>query len=193
MQKPSSIFISIFLLIVACSQQAVATSVLPVSLQHMATTADLIFHGRVISNAVRLDETSGRVATFTSFAIIELIKGDAGSTHTIKQVGGHLPGSNMRQVIHGVPRFSVGAEYVVFLPKASSLGFASPIGLAQGKFLVHKQNGTAVISDRRAVATMASSSAQPDLARTASAIETGRPAGARLPDFLQTVRGMIGE
>jgi len=117
-----------------CSLQAGATSVLPVSLQQLSSAAELIFHGTAISNEVRLDEVSGRVATFTTFAVTDVIKGVAGDTHTIKQIGGQLPGSRVRQIIRGVPRFSVGAEYVVFLPPASSLGFSSPIGLSQGRF-----------------------------------------------------------
>ncbi|MGD2160676.1 MAG: hypothetical protein PVG94_05830 [Gammaproteobacteria bacterium] len=170
-----------------------ATSVLPVSLQRMATAADLIFHGRAISNEVSLDEASGRVATFTTFEIIELVKGETGPTHTIKQIGGQLPGNNMRLVIRGVPRFTVGEEYVVFLPKASSLGFASPIGLAQGKFNVSKQDGEPVVSSRRALAAVNGAADQSGLMSTPSAFESGRSDSARLPDFLNTVRGMIGE
>jgi hypothetical protein len=193
MLNPRPLLVSLFVVVLVCSQQAAATSVLPVSLQRMATTAELIFHGRAISNEVKLDEASGRVATFTTFEIIELVKGEAGPTHTIKQIGGQLSGSNVRQVIHGVPRFSIGEEYVVFLPKASSLGFASPIGLAQGKFNVHRQNGEAVISNANPASAEATPHKHTDQANLPSAFEAERPGSPRLPDFLQTVRGMIGE
>ena len=193
MLNPRPLLVYLLVVVLVYSQQAAATSVLPLSLQRMATAAELIFHGRAISNEVKLDEASGRVATFTSFEIIELVKGEAGPTHTIKQIGGQLPGSSIRQVIHGVPRFSIGEEYVVFLPKASSLGFASPIGLAQGKFTVSKQDGESVVSSRRALAPVGGASDQSELMSTLSAFTTGRPDSARLPDFLQAVRGMVGE
>jgi hypothetical protein len=193
MSKPHRILIFVFLLMLAYNPQAFATSVLPVSLQRMATAADLVFHGRAISNEVRLDEASGRVATFTTFEIIELVKGEAGPTHTIKQIGGQLPGSKVRQVIHGVPRFNTGEEYVIFLPKASSLGFASPIGLSQGKFSVFRQNGESVVSNRRAVGATVNTTGQTGLANSPSGFDTSRTGSARLPDFLQTVRGMTGE
>jgi hypothetical protein len=193
MHKPRPIIIFVFLFTLVCSRQALATSVLPVSLQRMAATAELVFHGRAISNEVKLDQVSGRVATFTTFEVIEPVKGDAGPFHTIKQIGGQLPGSSMRQVIHGVPRFSIGEEYVVFLPKASSLGFASPIGLAQGKFKVSRRDGESVVNGRRALAAVSDATDQSGLMSTPTAFSTGHPDSARLPDFLQAVRGMIGE
>jgi hypothetical protein len=185
------------LILLLCSLQAAATSVLPVSLQRMATTAAIIFHGTAISNEVKLDQASGRVATYTTFKVNEVIKGDPGTTHTIKQIGGQLPGSNVRQLIHGVPQFAVSQEYVIFLPKASSMGFSSPIGLSQGKFDIRKLNGETMVSNGRASATMTKAAPQQALTKTPSAIEasqlTAQPAGVRLADFLQSVRGMLKE
>jgi len=186
-----------FLILLLFSLQAAATSVLPVSLQRMAAKAETIFHGTATSNEVRLDQASGRVATYTSFKVIEVIKGNPGATHTIKQIGGQLPGSNVRLVIHGVPRFAVGEEYVIFLPKASSLGFASPIGLSQGKFDIRKLNGQAVVTNRRQLAALEKSTPQPVLPNAPSAIAADpapdQPAVMPLADFMQTVRGMVKE
>ena len=191
------------MILLFCSLQATATSVLPVSLQRMAQTAEMIFHGTAIGNEVRLDPASGRVATYTSFKVIEVIKGNPGATHTIKQIGGQLPGSNVRLMIHGVPRFAVGEEYVIFLPKASSLGFASPIGLSQGKFGIRKLNGETVVSNGRSLAALMKTTPQQDLPDAPSAKAVSRapalkaiadhPASARLPEFIQTVRGMLQE
>ena len=189
------IFISLYLLL--WGLPAVATTVLPVSLQQMATTADTIFHGRATSNEVRLDPSSGRVATFTTFEVIEAIKGDVGTSHTIKQIGGQLPGSNVRLLVHGVPKFSVGEEYVVFLPQVSSLGFSSPIGLSQGKFNIRKENGAAYVSNRPALAAQTPTSQRQAVPAAPVATEAGRqpghPAMINLADFLLNVRGMIEE
>lgn len=176
------------------SLHANATSVLPISLERMAATADSIFHGKAISNEVKLDPVSGRVATFTRFEIIESIKGESGSSRTIKQIGGQLPGSNYRQVIHGVPAFTVGQEYVVFLPKASSLGFASPIGLSQGKFDVQKIAGQSVIKDPRARAATVPAEASPKTTGLPSAIQANQLADSvEVTDFLRGVRSMVQE
>lgn len=188
MTTPRHYIFPLLLLLTLWSHQAAATSVLPISLERMTAAADVIFHGRVISNEVRRDPVSGNVATFTTFEVTELVKGQAGETHTIKQIGGEMPGGNMRQIVHGVPRFNIGGEYVVFLPKASSLGFSSPIGLSQGKFEVLRANGEPVVSDRRAAAA----AARPDAAELPSAVEAAPSdqQGVRLGDFLQSVRVM---
>ena len=193
----------LFTVTALCSLKAVATTVLPVSLQQLSSTAELIFYGTAISNEVRLDETSHRVATFTTFAVIDVIKGAVGATHTIKQIGGQLPDSRVRQIIRGVPRFSVGAEYVVFLPAASSLGFSSPIGLSQGRFSVVQHNGETVVSNGRPLAAMLEAPPTTNLGSTPQAAQfslapalsalPGEPASASLPDFLRAVRAMTGE
>ena len=190
-RKLSALAIPVLIL---CSLQAAATSVLPISLERMTAAADLIFHGRAVGNEVRLDPVSGRVATFTRFEVLELIKGKAGETHTIKQIGGQLPGSNVRQVIHGVPQFSTGEEYVVFLPKASGLGFSSPIGLSQGKFDIHKLDGRSVIKRRGAIDAVVNTTSQQTPADVPSAIEIHQPGAdadnVELADFVQSVRAM---
>lgn len=186
-----------FLILLLSSLQTAATSVLPISLQRMAAKAELIFHGTAIENEVRLDQASGRVATYTTFKVSEVIKGGPGATHTIKQIGGQLPGSQVRQIIHGVPEFSVGQDYVVFLPKASSLGFSSPIGLSQGKFDIHKLNGQAIVTNKRQLAALEKTTPKQVLPNAPTAIAAGptpdQPATIHLADFLQTVHGMAKE
>jgi hypothetical protein len=184
------------LLLLCWGLPASATSLLPVSPQRMTAIAESIFHGRVIDNTVELDPVSGRVATFTTFRVLEVIKGDIPETHTIKQIGGQLPGSQVRQLIQGVPRFETGNEYVVFMPAASSLGFASPIGLTQGKYDIQRLNGEAVIINGRGFAASSTASEQAAV-KLPSAVERDQSAGhadaVPLADFLQSVRGMAQE
>ena len=165
---------------------ATATSLLPLSLEQLSTRADLIFYGRVISNEVKKDAQSGQIATFTSFEVIDLIKGTADNTHTIKQIGGFDKSSNTRLMIRGVPKFITGEEYVVFLPKKSSLGFCSPLGLHQGSFPVATENDEKVISNGRRLAD------QPDSinrnVQIPLAVRADKPSQSRLDDFINTVR-----
>ena len=165
---------------------AAATSLLPLSLEQLSTRADLIFYGKVISNEVKKDTQSGQIATFTEFEVIDAIKGSVGSKHSIKQIGGFDKNSNTRLMIRGVPKFIIGEEYVVFLPKKSSLGFCSPLGLHQGSFSVQTENGEKIISNGRHLAE------QPDTinhnVQIPLAVRADKPSQSRLNDFINTVR-----
>ncbi|MGB5397606.1 MAG: hypothetical protein WBN96_10690 [Gammaproteobacteria bacterium] len=187
-------FITLLGLLVFSS--SLATTVRHVPLEHMAQTAEVIFYGRVISNDVRQDDVSQRVATFTRFEIIDAIKGVTTDTYTVKQFGGQLPGSTLVHRIHGMPRFNEGEEYIVFLPQASRLGFASPIGLMQGSFSVNSpESGDTsgkTVSNGRAINTLLPADTA---ARKGTALKpvSGHPAKATLQDFLVTVRALSGQ
>jgi len=163
-----------------------ATSLLPISLEQLSMRASLIFYGSVISNQVKKDEQSGRIATFTEFGIIDLIKGETGEKHTIKQIGGYLKETGTTLRIHGVPEFQTGNHYVVFLPKQSNLGFSSPLGLHQGRFSVLTVNGEQVVSNGRNLATQPEQSSRS--VQLPLAVRADKPSQSRLDDFLNTVR-----
>lgn len=165
---------------------ASATSLLPVNLEQLSTHASLVFYGEVINNQVKKDEQSGRIATFTEFKVIDLIKGKTSATHIIKQIGGHLKDSNTTFYIHGIPEFHVGDRHVVFLPEKSALGFSSPLGLQQGSFSVSTSNGEQIISNGRKLTDQsAQSSRNNTLPLPVNAEDHTR---SRLYDFINTVR-----
>lgn len=165
---------------------ASATSMLPITLEQLSTRASLIFYAQVTSNEVKKDGESGHIATFTEFEIIDLIKGNAGKTHTIKQIGGHHKDSNTRLLIQGVPAFQTGKQYVVFLPEKSSLGFSSPLGLHQGSFSVTIINNEPIVSSGRNL------SIQPQTGHSniqiPLAVSAENHSQSRLEDFINTVR-----
>ncbi|HHJ35592.1 MAG TPA: hypothetical protein ENJ87_07490 [Gammaproteobacteria bacterium] len=187
MKTPFFVF-ALFLNFLALGN-ATATSVLPLSLEQLSVRANLIFHAKVLSNEVKRDTQSGQIATFTKFKIIDTIKGDTGTTHTIKQIGGQLQSSNLALRIQGVPSFTVGRDYVVFLPDVSSLGFCSPLGLHQGSFSVLDIDGEQTVTNGRNLLRPA-----PAASRTRStlqvplAVKAGNPTQSRLADFMNTVR-----
>jgi hypothetical protein len=163
-----------------------ATSVLPLSLEQLSTRASLIFYGEVVSNQVKKDEQSGYIATFTEFKIINLIKGNAGNTHTIKQIGGRLGSANTTLRIHGVPEYKTGNKYVVFLPGKSNLGFCSPLGLYQGSFSVLNINGEQTVSNGRNLTEQATQNRRN--VQIPLAVRASNPSRAHLDDFINTVR-----
>jgi hypothetical protein len=174
------------------SAPTLATTVLPISLERMSKKAELIFYGTVISNEVKIDEVSGHVATFTTFDVIDVIKGNVGDTHTIKQIGGQLPDSKIMYKIHGVPRFTIGEKVVVFMPQESKLGFASPLGLSQGRFTVREQNGVSTVNDSRATQAARATSAR-DLKTPGTESSPQQRTSTSLAEFLRTVRELTAK
>ena len=175
-------------LYILCLPSASATSLLPVSLEQLSTRASIIFYGTVINNQVKKDTQSGHIATFTEFEIIDLIKGDIKTgNYTIKQIGGHLKESKTVLRIHGVPKYQMGNQYVVFLPEKSSLGFSSPLGLHQGSFPVSSINGDQVISNGQDLSHPLQTTNN-NAVHIPLAVNNNKPSQARLTDFINTVR-----
>lgn len=185
--KPSFIVFSLLFYFLSMPS-AWATSVLPLSLEQLSTRASLIFYATVKTNTVKTDEQSGRIATFTEFEIIDLIKGetDTVDSHTIKQIGGHLKETGTTLRIHGVPEFQVGNKYVVFLPKKSRLGFSSPLGLHQGSFSVLIVNGEQIVSNGHNLTQQAEQNSRN--IQLPLAVRADKPSQSRLDDFINTVR-----
>jgi hypothetical protein len=124
-------------------------------LDEIVDDAAIAFHGTCIANRVEIDPQTQLVVTLTTFEVREVIKGSVSSTHVIKQIGGTLPGGESGLIVHGVPKFAVGQEVVLFLAGRSSLGFSSPVGLSQGRFEVAARGAGKVVSLGRPVRAFA--------------------------------------
>jgi hypothetical protein len=135
------------LLVAIHSPTSNAASVRFVPLDEMVDTAAIAFHGRVTGNRSERDSLLNVVVTYTTFEVTDVLKGNVGKQHTIKQIGGVLPDGSEGYRVHGVPRFAVGEEVVVYLAGVSQWGFSSPIGLQQGRFAVTEQEQRKVVSN----------------------------------------------
>lgn len=182
------------LLASAAAWHAGAATVLPVSLDHMADNAAVIFEGTCVGNRTERDEGTGLVVTYTLFSVRDAIKGTPGAVHEIKQVGGTMPDSGMAFRVDGVPTFAVGESYVVFLAGVSKAGFSSPIGLSQGRFAVsHEAAGTTVSNGRDFREMTAGMSGVLLPGSTANALAASAPVRRLgLDDFKQLVRSRVG-
>lgn len=125
-----------------------ATTVLPLSLDDIVGTSAVAFEGTCLENRTERDTATNLAVTYTTFAVHDVIKGDPGTTYTIKQVGGELP-QGLAFKVRGVPTFAPGEDYVVFLAGISDKGFSSPIGLSQGRFTVHQGASGREVSNGR--------------------------------------------
>ena len=180
---------------------ATAATVLPVGLQRLYLDAELAFHGRCIANQVQRDEATDMIVTYTTFQVLETLKGPRLLTHTIKQIGGALPGAPITTTVHGIPRFEEGKEYVLFIPPPSELGFSSPVALGQGRFqIMGGAERRATITNGRDINELLSDvaphcvpprvQAAISLSRSLEPLALKTRSGMDLEDFLSMVRGM---
>ncbi|MFZ1545501.1 MAG: hypothetical protein WAT12_00120 [Candidatus Nitrotoga sp.] len=124
------LFTCLISLLIALPAQAM--SVLPLYLDEIVNDAAIAFQGKSLENHSELDPQTNSIVTYSTFEVQEVLKGEVGATHTIKQIGGELQGKKTQ--ITGVPTFTVGESYILFLYGVSASGFSSPVGLGQGKF-----------------------------------------------------------
>ncbi len=184
------------LLTLTCTLPAWALSVLPLYLDQIIDTAAVAFQGNCIDNRVERDVQTGLIVTYTSFQVEDVLKGQVGASHTIKQVGGRLAGdAAMVNEIEGVPRFAPGQRYVVFLNGVSAAGFSSPVGLGQGRFNVLPDAAGAQITNGRDFRQMTANMTEvplPQSVQSKLAQPSFRVEQLGLDEFKQMVRQHTG-
>ncbi len=134
-----------FFLILALALSATvlhATRVRPINLEEMTTLADRIVSGRVVEVRGMKDPELGRDVTLVTLEVDRAVKGRADRILTFKQIGS-LEAATVRGVrITGLPRYRSGEEVILFLAGTTASGLTAPLGLGQGKFVIHEdQNG----------------------------------------------------
>jgi hypothetical protein len=189
-------FLILCFLALAALGRAWATTVLPLTLDDIVGTANVAFEATCIENRIEHDPQTNLIVTYTTFAVHDVIKGEVGATYTIKQVGGEMPGRDVAFKMHGIPTFTQGQDYIVFLPPASSAGFSSPVGLSQGRFtLEHGTAGARVANGRdfrEMTANIPDEDLPPGLAQNVK--HAGDPVrDMGVGDFKQLARGRAGK
>ena len=180
-------------LAIASASLAQAASVLPLYLDQVIDNSRLAFEGTCVETHSERDPATDMVVTYTTFAVHDVLKGSVGPSHTIKQIGGSLPGEGVQYRVAGVPTFEVGQDYVVFLAGVSASGFSSPIGLEQGRFDVREQGGKLLVGNGRDFRELASrmSPSLPAAARAKLAAAPGPVREIELGQFKQLVRNHV--
>jgi hypothetical protein len=118
-----------------------ATTAPPVTLAGLAGSAGRIFRGVCLNAEAGTVEVAGaRIAATTyTFEVREYLKGGGGPKVTFRQVGtpGGGPGDLGRAA--GLPVYSPGLEYVIFLLPESKARLTSPAGASRGALLVKRE------------------------------------------------------
>jgi hypothetical protein len=176
----------------AWAASAHATSVLPLYLDELIDTSAVAFEATCTQNRSGRDPATGLVVTFTTFEVHDLLKGAAGSTYTIKQIGGTVAEENLTYRVTGVPRYRVGERYVLFLTAVSSIGFSSPIGLEQGRFTVDTSNGAATVRNGRDFRELTARMSLPASTKSKLQLSPEPVRDMDLEQFKQLVRARTG-
>ncbi len=123
---------------------AESTVFAPTNLEKLSRQSQLIARVRVSALASSWNEQKNRIYTTIEFAVIEIIKGQAGDKIVIQQLGGVVGEDAL--LIQGAPDFQVSEEAVVFLSFHQGHYRVASLGL--GKFDVLEQNGKVIVLNR---------------------------------------------
>ena len=107
-----------------------------------------ILVGTVESVRSYWDTSRQHILTDVTVRVSESLKGAAGATLTLTQVGGEVDG--LRYDIEGSPRFTAGEEALLFVWR-DARGRAQVNGLAQGKFDIRRDPATGVAHVQRSL------------------------------------------
>ncbi len=116
---------------------ALATTMLSLSVDGLATGADSVVRGKVVSVVPRWTMDHARIITDTTIEVSETWKGAATRQVVVMQPGGEI--GDVGQHVEGIARFSPGEEVVLFLEARGAERF-TVAGMAQGRFRVEKQS-----------------------------------------------------
>jgi len=142
-----SLLAALLLMVPIVARPASAMTILPLDLPELAHQAARIFVGRVERIETGHD-ANGLPVTWTTFAVVQKVKGSDGAEITLKQLGASLGGPDARVLPHpGLPQYRPGESVVLFIHPESALGFTSPVGLGQGCFRIRDDHGAAVVEN----------------------------------------------
>ncbi len=126
---------------------AVATTVIPMSVEKLAAESSAIVYAQALDHSSSWNPEHTRIFTYTRFRVLQTWKGSIHPTITVRQLGGHAGGYNMK--VAGVRHWNNGDEAVLFLqPSPAADGSFAVTGLMQGDFRVaHLVSGRTVVSN----------------------------------------------
>ena len=159
-----------------------ATTVKPFVFDEICQTARTIAHVRCVeANGVVLPGRDG-VFTRYRFDVLSVIKGSASEHLVLVLPGGAVVGQ--RTEVPGMPRFTEGAETVLFLTGPDDYGSPWPVGLGQGCYGVESSE-----EGERQVHFHTGAAPVPPGVRAKPVARVRMP----LPDFLSAVRSILQE
>lgn len=108
-----------------------ATTLARMSLDELVEAAQVVARVSCLQNEARWE--NGEIWTFTSFEVVETLKGVAPRLVTVRLLGGRV--GHVISAVEGVPRFRPGEEAVLFLERTREGDF-SVTSWVQGTFRI---------------------------------------------------------
>lgn len=123
--------------LVLAAPLALATTVIPPTFDELVDQADVILQGQVTQvKSEWVGEGAQRhIMSYVTFKVADSLKGDAGSSYTIRMLGGTVDGETMG--ITDAPKFAVGEEDILFVQNNGSQ-FIPLVGIMHGRFHIQK-------------------------------------------------------
>jgi hypothetical protein len=118
-----------------------ATTVIPPTFEQLVQQAELIFQGTV-TDAHSVWEGEGgqrHIETFVTFNVEDNLKGQAGSSYTIRMLGGTVGEETME--VTDTPKFKAGDREILFV-EHNNEQFVPLVGISHGRFHVQKDEQT---------------------------------------------------
>lgn len=180
-----------FLLLPLCFVLALsvrATTVIPPDFDHLVRRAQVIFEGEVtgVQSQWIGEGAQHRIVSFVTFKIDDALKGDPGTSYTIRMLGGTVDGETMQ--VSDAPKFRMGDHDLLFVEN-NGRQFIPLVGIQHGRFRIKK--------DESGEEMLMTGEDQPltdvsQLGSSEAAIAPGRRA-LSLQDFKTTVRTRVRE
>lgn len=117
-----------------------ATTILGMDIDTVAADAEFIFEGEVIQRETRMEQSSGLISTYVTFAVIDVIKGDfSGDSLELKFMGGAYNGQIVE--VSGLVIPGDGEQGIYFV-ETLNIDMVNPLlGWSQGHYLIVNDNG----------------------------------------------------
>ena len=127
----------LFLALVSFGLTTHATTVIPPSFDQLMTRAQVIFEGEVTGLRSQWigEGSQHRIVTYVTFKVDDALKGDPGTTYSMRMLGGTVDDRTME--VSDAPKFKVGDHDVLFIENNGSQ-FIPLVGLQHGRFRVEK-------------------------------------------------------
>jgi len=130
-----------FALIGIAFARLTATTVIPPTFEQLVQQAELIFQGTVtdVRSVWEGEGAQRHIDTYITFQIGENVKGNAGSSYTIRILGGTLGDETME--VTDTPKFKVGDSDILFVEHNNDQ-FVPLVGINNGRFHVQRDEQT---------------------------------------------------
>ena len=131
----------LFLSFAVALTRITASTVIPPTFEQLVQQAEFIFQGTV-TNSQSVWEGEGaqrHIETYVTFNVEDNVKGSAGTSYTIKMLGGTVGDETME--VTDTPKFNVGDRDILFV-EHNNEQFVPLVGINYGRFRVQRDDQT---------------------------------------------------